>query len=100
MRGACSYSWWLDRSNEVLQRVGSVADFIRELADDSQGLGRPADLHQFVDEILARLQRAQELHEFLARSAKVVGGPLCLFDQLAPFAHQELLLLLAVARLA
>ena len=63
--------------------------------DDPDRLGRPPHLHEFVDEILARLQRAQELGELLARVVEIVGGSLGLDDELAPQIDQELPLLLA-----
>src|SRR5438093_7299148 len=57
----------LDSADELLQLVRGVADVLREAADHFERLLRLPDLHQFVDEILVRLQRAQELGEFPPR---------------------------------
>src|SRR5437870_80455 len=57
----------LDPADKLLQLVRRVADVLREAADHFERLLRLTDLHQFVDEILVRLQRAQELGEFPPR---------------------------------
>ena len=47
----------------------------------------------FVDEILAGLQHAQELYEFAARGPQIVPCPFSLINQLTPFIGEVLVFL-------
>ena len=67
-----SDNWTGRRLKRAGERRGDRAD--GELADHLDRLGRALDLQELVDEVLARLQRLQQLGEFLARLVEIVGG--------------------------
>src|SRR5207249_1856232 len=90
---AFSDSGRLDRADEGFKSVRRGTDVICELANNFKRLRSPPDLHEFVDEILAGLQHAQELHEFAARSPQIVRCSFGLINQLAPFIDEVLLFL-------
>jgi hypothetical protein len=61
--------------------------------NDVDDLLRLADLHQFLDEILVGLQRAQQLREAGAGTAEFLVGALGVVAQPAPLLDEEALLL-------
>jgi hypothetical protein len=90
---ASSDSRRLDRTDEGFKSVRRGTDVICELANDFNCLGRPPDLHEFVDKILAGLQHAQELDEFAARGPQIIRCSFGLINQLTPLIDEVLLFL-------
>src|SRR5208282_2781195 len=79
----------LDPADQALQLVGGAADIAGQLVNDIDDLLRLADLHQFFDEILVGLQRAQQLREAGAGAAELLGGALGVVAQPAPLLDEE-----------
>src|SRR3981189_2038172 len=89
MRLPTSGSRRLDGAEELLELVGGVADAVGELVDDVERTLVLADLQQFVDEILAGLQLAQELGEVLARALELADRAFSRGLGLAPAVDRE-----------
>ncbi len=71
----------LDPADQTLELIVGFADVLGQALDHFERLLRLPDLDQLVDEILVRLQRPQQLGEFLARRRQLLGGPLGLGAQ-------------------
>src|SRR5258708_3674809 len=98
-RRARSRSRGLDGAEQLLELVRGVADAVGELVNDVERALVLADLQQLVDEILAGLQLAQEIGEFLARPLELADRAFSGALELAPALDQELPVLGLVARL-
>src|ERR1041384_7523516 len=66
----------LDRSDQLVELGGRVADIFGQISDHLDRLLRLPDFHQLVDKILVRLQHLQQSSKLRPGVAKLLGGVL------------------------